>query len=60
MVKRGTNEEEDGGGKEKFFEVLLGFENDSNIDSDFWHTCQATALASSAQYPSTPCLSLSS
>lgn len=42
MVTRGTNEEEDGGGTENFFEVLLGFEKDSNIDSDFWHACQGT------------------
>lgn len=59
MVTRGTNEEEDGGGTENFFEVLLGFEKDSNIDSDFWHACQGTFRASSSQYPSAPCLSLS-
>lgn len=35
MVDGGAKEKEDRGGKEKFFEELLGYEKDSNIDSAF-------------------------
>ena len=35
MVDGGAKEKEHGGGKEKFFEVLLGYEKDSNIDIAF-------------------------
>lgn len=35
MVDGGTKEKEERGEKEKFFEELLGYEKDSNIDSAF-------------------------
>lgn len=35
MVDGGAEKKENGGGEEKFFEVLLGYEKDSNTDRAF-------------------------